>query len=385
MFKDGVNFQGNAMIAMEEGNQYFLIHDGKRAVFTDPQGYDYARYLTPMFTLQLARDLKKNTPPWFDDLSMRKGFATGKVIKDWETAEAVANDYRTKYVYIESTERQEEASTMEKKTIFVMSADEVPGADDGFSAKKTMEDLLIGNHGLDVEVLFDPDQSALYIVLDKDGDSKKVKEILSSLGVTMESREREKMEDKLEEVRQLNLDELKNETKLEELREQKVKEDAKKYLSMEEATKKLIESLTERNKQLQKKVDGQEQEIQTLKELNRAMDDLRRKEKLTELQDALLAQHPQLEKCLHLLNKETTVDGLRRTAKELVQLFKTEAKVQEPDPKPLKKQERVAKDPAPGIMEDIGEPKVSSDSEALTEGIESSMTRLAEYKKRNPR
>lgn len=158
------------------------------------------------------------------------------------------------------------------------------------------------------------DGSFLLFFVEHEWDADKIKDAFTRIGmleegvVTTEEDVQEDVEVK--------------EKKLSELKREKFRADCARYLEIEEATKKIIERLTSRNKELEKALNEMQEKIGVLEEMNRTMDDLKRLEELSREQDRLIAETPDLEKAAHLLSKAETIDELKRTAKELVHFLK---------------------------------------------------------------
>lgn len=112
-FTELEDFSGKLAKIRGKGNTFYLVHDGKRAVFTDPQGYDYARYMTPMMTLRTAREVAKTKPEWFGDIIRKKSFSTGKVVPNIEQLELLAYDMAAMYNFLESKDKSREKQIAE--------------------------------------------------------------------------------------------------------------------------------------------------------------------------------------------------------------------------------------------------------------------------------
>jgi hypothetical protein len=144
-----------------------------------------------------------------------------------------------------------------------------------------------------------------------------------------------------------------------------------------EATRELIERMRDRIQRLQEALEEKETQIQTLQELNQAMDDHARRKTLADRQDVLLVAYPQLNKALHILNKAETIEELDRTAWELLH-FLTEAP--KPQEESVKKSDKPGDSPASaGTITEASDVASSNDSPGHTVEMGDPLSRLAAY------
>jgi hypothetical protein len=325
---------------------------------------------------------------------------------------------------VSELESVQEAEATDDVAVYELSPSELPGNLSGRDSVTMLLDLAAKNE-LDADIFYDDEDNNVYVVI-ATADQKKLDDIMGTLGVKFDEcarknrrkvmrihehrnhlREQEKPEEpekgkepskECDEPKKKEDDEPekdkdddktgeddeepekddKKEAVLLNLRRGKFQKDCKRYLAIEEATKKLLETLVKRNKELEKELKEREERIKSLTDLNEAMDDLQHKEALAAEQDKILKAHPQLGKALHILNKAVTMDEMRRTAQELLNLLPE--KKEAPKPKAEEKKE-VDKAVKPAIMEGVEAAKAGSDSKNLTEELGDPLARLARYRR----
>jgi hypothetical protein len=143
--------------------------------------------------------------------------------------------------------------------------------------------------------------------------------------------------------------------------------------ALDEATETLVNGMKKRITELEGVVEERENEIGLLKELNEAMDELKRREGITEKMDALFEKYPQLKMAQHILDKAETVEQLERLADECLSLMLEERK--------QRNSESVDTDKKGGKVKSVPSAAGSS-SLPLTEGSEDSLSRLADHHRR---
>jgi len=145
------------------------------------------------------------------------------------------------------------------------------------------------------------------------------------------------------------------------------------------ATRKFIDRLLERNKELTKALAEAQQRISILEEINETMDDLSRLSEIKRVRQALVQKYPALEGADHILGKATTIEELKKSARDILIVLKEKEKKQVQPP--VKKE--VAKEKASAIVNTVSEASVDSATETLTENFGDPLSRLANRYREN--